>query len=397
MSRSGSRRLWPAAAYLVLVGALTVVLWQSASHLSPEEAGLSERPHLERGDTVLGSWMYWDGEIYHSIADQGYTDADKQLFRSGGEANVAFFPVYPILGRVVAAALGDLALSLIVVALASGLALSVVLHRWFVAHLESSRAATLAVLAVFLFPWAYVLTGAAYTEALFLVCTVGAFVLVERDRPVAAGMLGAVASGTRIVGVAVVIGLVLRTLERRGALRFEGWRPRISRGDLRRRDAAVLLSGLGVASFVAFCWIRYGDPIAFSTAQRGWGSPFGPRTWFKIPLFDLVTESPDLWFVRRLLLHGFVGFCFCLAVPAVWRRFGAAYGSYTAVVVLLPMVGSAAFSSMGRLMLVAFPVFGLVGEQLAAWRPAKAVAVLAASGSVLVLWTSFWARGYWMA
>ena len=70
---------------------------------------------------------------------------------------------------------------------------------------------------------------------------------------------------TRLVGVGVVVGVASGSAERRGALTFDGWRPRLDRSRLRRRDAAVVRrSGRARLAWMAFCWIRYGDPIAFS-------------------------------------------------------------------------------------------------------------------------------------
>lgn len=147
---------------------------------------------------------------------------------------------------------------------------------------------------------------------------------------------------------------------------------------------------------VAFCWSRYGDPFAFSTAQRGWGSPRGVGTWIKRPLIDMVLHLPDPWFVMRLVLQGFVGLAFLLAIPAVWRRVGPAYGVYTLVVVALPMIGASAFQSMGRQMLAAFPVFALLGDELATRSRRSSRVYLGGSALVLLAWASFWGRGYWM-
>lgn len=391
------RTWWPPAGYVLLVVVLTLVLWQSGERLGAGEAGLTSRVHLELGDSVLGRWMHWDGGVYYTIAEHGYPEADVEVFEARQEAKIAFFPGFPLLGRAVATVIGDAALALILTAVISGLVLSLVFHRWLRDHVDSARAATLALLALFLFPWAYVLAGAAYSEALFLLCTIGAFLLLERDRPLAAGLLGAVAAATRVVGVAVILGMLVLVLERRGALSLDRWRPRVAWRRARRRDLGVLLAVLGLASFMAFCWARYGDPVAFSTAQRGWGSPAGLRTWVKAPFFDLVLHSPDVWFVRRLMLHGVVGALFLSTIPAVWRRFGAGYGVYTTIVVAVPMIGSAAFSSMGRHTLAAFPIFALAGEHLALWPRWRAALALAASSLVLLTFTSFWGRGYWMA
>lgn len=391
-----ARRPWATLLYVGVAICLMVVVWQSSEHLSQREAGLTARTTLAHGDHVLGPWLFWDAGAYTDIAEHGYTTADVQTFHDGGEARVAFFPGYPMAVRAVSAVLGDTPTALIVVTLGAGLLLSFVVFRWFERHVASERGARLAFVALLLFPWAYFLVATGYSDALFLLLAVGAFLLLEDDRPVMAGLVGALASATRIVGVAVVIGLILRALERREAIERDGWRVRIVARRLRARDLGVLMSGIGLLSYMGYCWSRYGDPFAFSTAQRGWGSPRGIDTWIKRPLFDMILHLPDTWFVLRLVLQGLVGLAFLAAVPAVWRRHGRAYGTYTLLVVALPLLGASAFQSGGRHMLAAFPVFALLGESMTAWSPRRVRAWMIASGLALVAWASFWSRGYWM-
>lgn len=387
---------WTTVLYLAVALCLVAVVWQSSEHLSPREAGLTTRTSLAHGDGVLGPWLFWDAGAYTDIAENGYTTADVQTFHDGGEARVAFFPGYPMSVRAVGALVGDTPTALIVVTLSAGVLLSMVLFRWLVSRTASERGARLAFISAMVFPWAFFLVATGYSDALFLLLAVSAFLLLEDDRPVLAGLLGALASATRIVGVGVIIGLTLRMLERRGAIERDGWRVRLVTRRLRLRDLGVLISGVGLLSYMGYCWSRYGDPVAFSTAQGGWGSPRGIGTWIKRPLFDMILHLPDTWFVMRLVLQGLVGLAFLAAVPAVWRRYGSGYGAYTLVVVALPLVGASAFQSAGRHMLAAFPVFALLGESMAEWSTRRVRVWMGVSGLTLLAWASFWGRGYWM-
>lgn len=396
-TRDGSDWRWAAALHLAVGAVLVVVVWQSSVHLTRQEEGRYPRAiTLEHGDDVLGPWLYWDTKYYVDISEHGYRAEDRAVFEAGGETAVAFFPGYPL----VVAALGVLGVStgfaLVGVTLLAGLGATVVLHKLFT--LQMSRAASRrATLALALFPWSYFLIATAYPEALFLFLAGAAFLLVEHDRPVAAGLLAALASATRLIGIGLVLGLAIRVAERRGALTFDGWRPRVDRSRLRRRDAGVLFGASGLAAWMVVCWVRYGDPLAFSTAQRGWSQGFGPRSWFKLGLIDQLQHNQERFFVTRLVLQGLVMLLFAIALPAVWRRFGAGYGTYSVVVVMLPLLGSANFASHGRFALMAFPVFGLLGVRLERERAPGDVVVLALSGAALVVVASLWGRGYWMA
>lgn len=391
-----SDRRWVALAFLALALLLGVTAWQSSNHLAPEEAALEGRIHLHHGDDVLGPWLFWDASFYATIADDGYTDADVAVFESGGGASVAFFPGYPLAVHAVDLAVHDTAMAEMLVTFGAGLSLSIVLYAWY-ARRVALDAARLATAATFLFPWAFFLVATGYSEALFILCAVGAFALLDDDRPLAAGVVGALAAATRFVGVALILGLAIRAAERRGALSLRGWRPRVDWSKLRWADAGVLVSASGLGAFMVLCWIRYGQPLAFSTAQRGWNQGPELRTWLKLRLVDQVLHNPDHSFVLRLVVQGVVALIFCAAIPTVWRRFGAGYGTYTALALGLPMIGSAAFASHGRFVLVLFPVFGVLGEWLARQSQARVNAYLALSLGLLLWVTSLWARGVWMA
>ena len=382
-------------------GLVTVVLmltvWLSSEHLPRQEQAASPRfTTMQHGDEVLGPWLYWDARHFGAIVRDGYNDADVVRYQRGGAADVAFFPGYPLVVGAVDRLVGEIGLALVLVTLAAGAVLVQVLYRWL--RLQTSAAAAgCAVAVTLLYPWSYVLIAAGYSDALFLALTVASFLLVEHDRPVLAGLVGALATATRLAGVGLLIGLALRVAERRGALRFDGWRPHLDRSKLHRPDAGVLLAASGIVAWMAFCWVRYASPVAFSTAQRGWGQGFGPRSWFKLGLVDQVVNNADTFFVLRLVAHGVAIVVLAAAVPSVFRRFGVAYGTYTAIVVGLPLLGSANFASNGRLGLAAFPCFALAGEHLAANQTRLARPALVASGVVLVGVASCWGRGYWMA
>jgi hypothetical protein len=383
------------ALHLALAATLLVVVWQSAEHLAPGEAGLGPRTTAGVADGILGPWLNWDAGVFQDIARHGYRSDDRLIYDAGGESRIAYFPGYPLVARAAGALVGDVPLGMIAVTFASGLGAAVVFNRWLRAHTEAGPR-TCALLALLLFPWAFFLVATGYSDALFLLTSLGAFVLMEEDRPVAALASGFVATLTRPVGGAVTVGLLLIAVQRRRARRAEEGRDGSARSWVGAPELAAVASIGGLLCFMAFCWTSYGHPLAFSVAQRGWNQAAGPHTWFKITLLDLVQQHPDPWFVWRLVLQGIVALVFAAAIPAVWRRFGPAYGAYTAIVVLVPLVGSAAFASQGRYMLAAFPVFALLGEHLYRWTAGRRLGYLLVSAAGLLLNASFWARGYWM-
>lgn len=381
---------WPLLVYGAVLAVLLVVSWQTVAHVVENPKGLPGPTFA--GDWFWGGWLRFDGGWYFFIADNGYT------YNEGVQSTVAFFPGYPLLVRAVGRLVGNIGLGGILTTIACGWA-AVALHwRWCASRLPR-REAVGALLALCLYPYAWYLYGAVYGDALFLLAVVGAFVLLERDRPVLAGLVGIVATSTRLVGVALVVGLVVGVLERRGAFSGTRWKllPRkVDVRRLRRADLGVLLAPLGLVAWCAWLWHRFGDPLLFSSVQAYWGQPSTPRTWFKIDLLAALHGSPDRLYAYGCLLQGLLALGVVLLIPAVVRRFGLRYGAYQAVLVLIPTIGSQDFQGTGRYLIGAFPAFAVVGSYLAG-QPARARIAAPASGAMLVLGTAWFAHGLYLS
>lgn len=331
----------------------------------------------------LEGWVRWDAGWYLDIAGHGYAYAGPHK-----QSSVAFFPGYPLTMRWIGGIVGDEALAGIVTTLVCGLGVAVLFWRWCAEQL-SARAAPVALLVLLLYPFGFYLLGAVYADALFVVATLGAFLLLEHDHPVLAGVAGAVATATRPVGLAVLVGLVARTLERRLLPRIHG---RLAWHRLRAVDGGVLLSVAGLIAYVVYLGVRFGEPLAFEhvAGAKGWDQAPGPRTWFKVHLLYALVHPPWRFvdysrFVQAALTLGAL-----LLVPWVYRRFGWGYAAYTVAIVVVPALSTKDFTGMGRYLLAAFPCFAVLGERLVANR-SRALAYLSLSTAswvaALVLYT----------
>ncbi|HEY2812073.1 MAG TPA: hypothetical protein VGJ03_01285, partial [Acidimicrobiales bacterium] len=252
--------------------------------------------------------------------------------------------------------------------------------------------AMLAVTALAFYPYAWFLYGTAYSDALFLVFVLSAFLALEADRPLVAGLLGALATATRPTGVVVVIGLVAVALDRRGLL--GGRKPRST---VRRADAAVLVSIAGLTVWCAWLAVRFGHPFAWieTEGSRGWNQAPGPHTWLKLAFIDHVRRlPPSAWL--PLVVQAAMCLAFIAAVPAVSRRFGRGYGIYVLATAFLPALSTSDFMGVGRYLLPAFPVFALVGSALEPHRLAQRI-VPALGAITLVAGTALFASGYYLS
>ena len=382
-------RWFPYLAFAGVAGVVIAVSVAAHAHLP------LLHPHHRNlmGNRWYYAFSWWDGWWYTGIARRGY-----RFFVAGRQSPVAFFPAYPLLMRMIGPALGGPLLAGVVVTVTSGLGAVVLFHRWCLRVLGTEKA-RLAVLLLLLYPFAFYLMGAVYADALFLFAAVGAFLALEQDRPVVAGLAAAVATAARPVGLALILGLWILTLERKGLLRrlrpdgTRGWTA--LRGAFRWADAGVLLAPVGMAAFCAFLWIRFGSPFAFldSAGAPGWDQPPGFHTWFKVHWVKAMWNGP--WtngHFGHLFINALAKVVVAVFIPRVFRRLGVGYGVFVTIAVVATAVSTKDFVGMGRYTLAAFPCFAVAAEALSR-RPRLAWVTLAVSAAGLLMLTQLHARG----
>lgn len=398
--RSGGRRL-----ALVTAGGFTVLVVALSVVVAFASRGRDRHDPVLTGPSWMDGWYQFDSGWYLGIVRWGYS------FVPGEQSAVAFFPAYPLGVRGLGDLLGDHQVAGHVLAVACGLAGALLYALWVRGRLPR-RSAVLAVAVLLLYPYAFFLYGPMYADSLFLLSAVGAFVLLERRWYLAAGLVGAVATAARPVGVAVAVGLVVRTLEllaedRRAARpltgdvvaaprAWPGWRDVVTAvRDVRLRHVGVLASGLGLAGWVTYLWLEFGHPLAFVEVESapGWNQGVGPKTWFKVVYLGTLLQGPyDI--AVLLTLQAAACVCAVLLVRRVQRLFGWGYAAYTAMVLLIPIIGTKDFMGTGRYVLVAFPVMAAAGDFLATRRRRwVAPVVLAVCGTLLVVLTYLFGRG----
>ena len=250
--RAAWRVFWPTRAAVLLVAVFAALSFGPATGgLAEENAIKFDTPHLTHAlaDPLLAPLARWDAVWYLRVAETGYGES---------EARAAFFPLYPLLVRVLATPFGASPAALLVaayaVALGAFLGALTLLHR--LVSLELGRPLadpTLLLLAVF--P-AALYFGAPYAESLFLLLSVGAFYAARTGRWAWAGACAAAAAATRNSGVLLMLPLALIW-----------WSSR----ERRPRDGAwILLAPLGLAAFALYLGVAEGDALRFVHAHEAW-------------------------------------------------------------------------------------------------------------------------------
>lgn len=291
-------------------------------------------------------WDRWDVGLYTKVARYGYF-SDRYA-----DNTEPFLPGMPWATRTVHLLVPDWILSGLVVSFLAGAVACVALWR-LAAEERGPDAGGRAVLYLVLSPYA-VFLFAGYSEALFLAFATTAWLAGRRDRWWLAGLLAACASGTRVTGVCLGLGL---------AVEYVLSRRRAGRAVVGLDAPALLLPFASVFAYFAFLRSKTGHWDSYSRAQKEhWGrDTISPLRAFR-NMWDLATNPHQsagfLWSWRAEILAVLLGVVLTLVLVYA-RRFGeAAYvGSNTAVLSV-----SSFYASGARAVLVWFPLFLLLAR-----------------------------------
>ena len=160
---------------------------------------IGQRPgvHYAASDNpLLAVWGRWDAEHYLRIAGQGYFGTEP-----------AFFPLYPLLIRIVSGFTGSLLVAGLIVSNAASFLALLYLYK-LVEHEYNRHVAQRATFFVSIFPTA-IFFSAVYSESLFLFLTVASFYYVRERRWLMAGVFGFFAALTRSEGVLLAAPLFI--------------------------------------------------------------------------------------------------------------------------------------------------------------------------------------------
>jgi hypothetical protein len=345
---------------------------------------------------ITDVWARWDSVWFLRIAEHGYSSA------AGGAS--AFYPLYPgsvaLLGR---ALFGHYVLAGILVSLAAALGSCLLLYRLAEERLGADGARR-AVLYLALFPFALFLQ-AVYSESLYLLLTLAAFVLAERRRFLAAGATAGLALLTRPTGLALLPALAVLAWQERDRL---------------RALASLAVAPLLFAAYPLYLWRAEGDPWAFLHAQKIWSrhlSPAGPlggiwdglrAGWAGVEQLASGSHTHVYWTavqdtdpIRAATLNleclAFLVLFLVLTVIA-WQRFGAPYGLFAALSLAIPLsVPSERWPllSLPRFGLTIFPLF--LALAVLGGRPRLHTAIVGISSLLLGVAIVQWSLWQWVA
>ncbi len=325
---------------------------------------------------VTGLLGKWDGTWYLGIARHGY---DTSLtYRADGSlvnTNIVFFPLYPLLIRVLSWPLGLLHAALLI-SWVSGV-LGAVAIRAVGEQLYDRRTGVLLAALWGILPTALV-ESMAYTESLLTALLALGLLFLLRRQWVAAGVTSLFAGLTHPTGLALAAAVdvcALLAIVRRA----DGWRPWVG----------GLLAPLGTVGYLAWVGIELGRWDGYSFMQdRGWrNSPSVTGTWHEVQL--ILTNPDQLGYYVALAV---VLLAILAAAALTWGRPRAplAVLVFTGVSIAAALSsGPTYFHSKARFLLPVFTLLLPLAVPLARQRLRTVVTLLGTGAAV-----SAWYGGY---
>ncbi len=296
----------------------------------------------------------WDAGWYGGIAMTGY----EWSASATGQQNIAFMPALPILIHGVAKLLGyNWVLAGHLIALVMPLLALTYLHRLAGEAGLDRRERDRALLLFAAYPFA-VFHGALYTEALFTLAAVAAFLHQLRGQYVRAVLFAAVAGLSRPNGFLLALPLGLLALQACVSRREGRWVPAPARTWL-SVPLPAMGAVAGMAAFCVFVWNLTGNPLEWLHSHAAWGRTYSPVINLVRYPWEYMKHSGVVGFIQHDPMHVLNGLGMLLALGAIWpvfRRFGLAYAAFVAIN-LIPPLFAGGLLSVGRLTSTLFPVF----------------------------------------
>jgi hypothetical protein len=281
-------------------------------------------------------WANFDGVHYLVIATQGYQQYEQ-----------AFFPIYPMLiagiKQITLLSAEYSALIISHTAFFFGLVELYALAK----SVTSERAAKWALLFLITFPLSFFF-AAAYSESIYFFLAVSCLLALHRGKYSNAVVFCALASATRVFGVALLVPIVWKL---------------IGEKKLGPAIVACIVGSSGLMAYMVFLAHTTGDPLAFIHVQPHFGAERSDGTLIFLPqvlwrygkIAITASKSTFQYYVAMGELLSFL-LGGILILRGYANRTLRPMLSYAGIVLLLPTF-SGTLSSLPRYLLSAFPLF----------------------------------------
>ena len=368
--------------------------------------GLDYLPRDEEAATELDRVMCnWDGVWYVGIARQGYSYDEKEA------SNVAFFPAFPVLGRLVASSTG-LSLEWAMV-LTSNICLLIafIMIPAYVRTRYADGGANLqawTALGFGLWPVSF-FARMAYSESLFVMLVILVLFACSRKWPlVVIALLVGLATACRPVGVALIPSFY-----------WYLWGVKTSWKSFSLNGTFLApVACWGIIAYMIYQYFAFGDALAFMKTQENWAAN-ADGSWLERISNSLVLRpvvakydpnDPAWWALNDPHVNPLFSLAFANPIYVavicglvIYGRWSGHLNSTEAVLaaglLLIPYVthaDRAMFTAQGRYAFSAFPAFLIWGRILTNVPPAFSSAILAISGFFLGIYSALFVAWHYI-
>lgn len=328
------------------------------------------------------SWANFDGEHYLSIAIFGYKGLEQ-----------AFFPVYPSLISLFASPFSFDLFSSLLFSTLGGLFISnlcfliSLIILWDLIRIDfPQKIAYWTILVLLVFPTSFYFVSV-YSESIFLLFVLASFYFARKQKWLLAGLLGMIASSTRIFGILLLPALLLEVWQQKIPLRKALW---------------ICLIPIGLLGYMLYQWHTIGDPLAFYRLQKLVGEQHQsgitllPQVYFRyIKMLLTVDISNPIY--STILLEFITGiFFFILPIYGLFKKIRLSYIFFALAGFLIPSI-QGSFSSVPRYIIVFFPSFLAIAIYLNSKSFLFKITLVCLLFCWLILETILFLRGYWVA
>lgn len=324
----------------------------------------------------------FDGVHYLTIAKNGYLGTD--LIQ-------AFFPFYPFLISLINPIFHNYLLSGIVISHIFAL-ISFYLLYYLVKN-EFNQKIALNTVIIFAFFVSSFYLRSLYNESLFLTLILASFIAAKKKHYLLAGVLGGLASATRVVGIFILPSLFLL----------------IYLKDKRNWQAylKVSISALGLLAYMFYLKWQFNDYLYFFHVQSEFGASrqtqlvLLPQVIYRyLKIFMTVRPIDFKYFayVQEFLLSIFALILLSIASYSSWKnkKIVLPYLLFALMAYFLPTL-TGNFSSMPRYLLACFPLFVYLAIKLENKRGITKFIYLTISLIFFIINLILFSQGYWVA
>lgn len=323
-------------------------------------------------------WANFDGEHFIAIAQFGYQQYTQ-----------AFFPLYPkLISLFINGASDPISSAAINGLFISTVSLTVALiYLYKLIKLDYSSKFSLGVILILLvFPASFYF-NAVYSESLFLMLVVLSFYFFRTKSFFWAFIFGYLACLTRVFGILIFFSFLIEIFIYKIPFKKSFW---------------VFLIPLGLLTYMTYLYFSIGDPLAFYNLQLIVGeqhqrgivlTPQILYRYWKI-IIDNHELSPFFTTVLFELATGVV--FFLLPLIGLVKKVRLSYIFFAFFGYLLPTI-QGSFSSLPRYVLILFPSFMILGLLVQKLPLPLKIGLGIMSILLLIIETSLFLRGYWVA